>query len=243
MGERHFMKMIRNIVVPVVAIAALGVTAPRAEAVAFDFYTGGGVTTLTPDSTTGLVACGQAADTCATTITFNDVVGTIDVTASALGTGDTVWHDVIPDYGGLGATNDTTDTSTDNIQAGEGVALTFSAPVNFLEVLMLNHCVGTSCVEGAVYSITVDGVLHSSGTLGAAGPLGGVSNPVPVGAVGTVFEFLNIGNNDAQFYISGVADVIESTTSDISEPATLSLFGLGLAAIGAGLRRRRVARK
>ena len=186
---------------------------------------------LLSDPTTSHACSSDLPDDCGdpnSAMVFKNIGGTgidLDVTADGSGSNWFVWHDLRPVEGGLGASNDETDPSSDNIFAGEEVTLTFSEQVILLSWDALNHGNGLS---NATYSLIVDMTTEVSM---AALTEGATNN---LGFMGTAFTFLNTSSTGSGglFYVS----IVEFRNVSVPEPGTVAMLGLGL--LGLGFRRR-----
>ncbi|HEY0873515.1 MAG TPA: PEP-CTERM sorting domain-containing protein [Vicinamibacterales bacterium] len=136
---------------------------------------------------------------------------------------------------GVPATFDTLTGNTlhDNNGTISPLDITFSAPHQAISLLFALHGDASHVFTLSAYLGGVGGTLVGSTTAGAAIPAGFV---FPEGAItfsGAAFDAVRLTSTALNFAIDDVA------LRSVPEPATLSLIGVGLAAMG--LRRRRPA--
>jgi hypothetical protein len=211
----------------------------QAQAITANFADGFGIA---PVSTTiGAIACGQAADQCGQPLVYNNLAGSgikLEVRGDGPGTNWFAWHDRVPTYGGLGASNDAGDNSSDNIFSGESVILDFDVPVTIFKWWSFNHSNGASgALNGAEYTLDVDA---SNGVVNDALVAGGVGGMVLNGGsgfTGSKFVWENTGPTGGLMYVSA----IEFRPANVPEPASLGMLGVALLTFVGMTRRRRTA--
>lgn len=205
----------------VLAAASISV----ADATQIRFFTGSGAsssvngsTYVTPFATPN---CNSGTDFCGATLTYN-LGGGLSLTASASGTGSTaVIQDASPANGGLG---DNGTAYGDNIGgSSEFVRLVFNQTVNltgFFSFWDHNLPNGTSSIT------TLNNVNYNSNG----------NNWITTNLTGTTFTFKRYADGYSAYDYGMYVSALKFTS--VPEPATMGLFGLGLAAIGFVRRRR-----
>lgn len=224
----------------ILAVGALLGASMQAQAITANFADG---FLPHPVSTTvGAIGCGQAIDQCGDPLVYNNLAGSginLEVRGDGSGTGWFAWHDRDPDYGGLGASNDKNDNSSDNIFSGESVILDFDMPVTILKWWSFNHAGGSSsALNGARYTLDVDGSNEVPDTL-VAGGVGGMVLNGGSGFTGSKFVWENTGPSRGLMYVSAFEF---RPSTDVPEPATLGMLGVALLTfVGVSRRRRATA--
>lgn len=227
------MRLTRLFAIAMVALA-VSLAAPSARAATFDFATFGAGTL--PPGTTSPQSPGEAGYS-----TFQMTVSGLTVTATASYTGTPpafVYLDGL-DGGrpaGMGVCHQTAGNcagnSDDNVTSGETLRLTFSLggspiPVTLGLVTFRNADHYASYGGSDKFSLQIDGGGYSVFSFPSNGQWS------PVSLTGTTFDFRYYNQ---EFYISTLN---ATPPTQIPEPTTLGLLGMGLLASGIRARRRR----
>jgi hypothetical protein len=225
-------KGIRSVLTAALLIGA----SMQANAFVANFADGFGIGPL--QTTAGGINCGQAADQCGQPLVYANLGGSgVNLTVSGFGPGQNffVWHDVVPEFGGLGASNNARDGNSDNLFAGEGVILDLDAAITITKWYGFNHAGGSaSAVNGAEYTLMVDGLTEVNDAL-VTGGQNGMGLNGGAGYMGSQFKWENTGPDRGLFYVSAF-----EFTVDVPEPASMAMLAIGLLTLGATKRLRRV---
>lgn len=186
-----------------------------------------------PSSIVGSATC-AASDRCGDALVYDNVLGSIDLTVTAMFTrsnGSIVSGDVIQDLqpvnGGLGVIGN---TAIDNIGAGEKLTLTFSEPIVITRLVFWNeaHTGSFTGSRAGTFTLGVDGNANFL----TANLVNQYDFATPV--AGTVFNFTgNFSGSLPGFYVGGV------NVTPVPEPSAMAMVGLGIVGVGLALRQRR----
>jgi hypothetical protein len=219
-----------SLAVAVMAGCLAASASPAAAATVFaKFYTGttgytgpfsgsGTVYSNTAGAATTCPSTGScSSDNLNTTLSFT----TKGITATA-NTGNEVWDDLAPNFGGLGVGTGTTGSDTDdNINGSNVLTLTFASKVTLTGVGTLfdpaHGTFGSGSPSTGSFLLSVDGGAFTSISFVNA-------NAELLSLTGTTFRFEE-ATNQPTFYVSAVSFVTPL-------PAALPLFATGIGGIG-----------
>ena len=201
-----------------------------------------GLTTLCP---TGHSGCG-GADVLSTPLTFGSASlagGVVTATATAHlpgASGQQVWDDLSPNYGGLGV-DSLGLGDDDNISGAEVLKLSFANQVDLTGIATLFDPAHTDFGTG--FATAADVIAHASTIDFQISVDGGAwtdvsllsANNDALNLIGTNFSFReDTASSNPSFYVSAVA-----VATAVPEPATWAMFLVGFGGIGFMLRGRR----
>lgn len=186
-----------------------------------------------PSSVVGSATC-ASSDICGTALVWNDVLGSIDLTATGsfrpaggVRAPAPVIQDLSPNFGGLGVLEP---SARDNIGAGERLVLTFSAPVVITRLVFWNEAHGSSFSGQRAGTLTL-GVDGNANFL-TTSLVNQYDFASPV--TGQVFTFSgSFSGSLPGFYVGGV------NVTPVPEPSAMAMVGLGIVGMGLALRKRR----
>jgi hypothetical protein len=215
--------MIRKSLCALAVTTAAMAFASQADAMTdFKFYSGGVGSPLTAVAPNAGFSCTGDADRCGSTLTYTNGGISLDATSTSDDSGATVWHDLVPSYGGLGV-GATSSTENIDIGASDVLKLNFTTgPVNIMGLELYNHAnsAGNPIVPTGKFKVVIDGSKTVLADFTAAGSFN---------ETGTMFEFThsqNVNEGGGHYYLSA----FEATAVPI--PAALPLFATALAGLG-----------
>ena len=197
-----------------------------------------GLTTLCPS---GHAGCGSG-DVIADPLSFSGLTVTSPSGTSGV---NAPWDDTVPNFGGIGVSDDSAagGTGDDQITDSEILALTFDSPTTLTGVGTLfdnGHATfganfaDAAAVQAVASSIVFQMMVSGPGCVGTCDTWFNVlfqdANNMALNLTGTTFSFMQAAQNP-EFYVSAVTTV--------PVPAALPLFASGLAGLGWLSRRRR----